>query len=241
MWVLGTIDVSRWMLVGLSSAALAGCGESRGLVRQAPVDTPVTIERSWSFDDLPADSTPPGWRVAETRSLGTPAVWRVVADESAPSRLNALALIQSDNKGRTFNLAVAEGAAFGDLVLSVEVKAVRGEEDRGGGPVWRYLDANNYYVCRFNPLEGNFRVYKVVSGKRKKLQSAKVDTRAGRWYTVGVRMVGSKITCSIDGTTHLEIEDPTFAEPGKVGFWTKADAVTSFDNLVVSSFSTKAD
>ena len=34
--------------------------------------------------------------------------------------------------------------------------------DQGGGPVWRYQDANNYYIARMNPLEDNYRVYKVV-------------------------------------------------------------------------------
>jgi hypothetical protein len=30
--------------------------------------------------------------------------------------------------------------------------------------VWLYVDADNYYIARMNPLEDNFRVYKVVGG-----------------------------------------------------------------------------
>ena len=32
-----------------------------------------------------------------------------------------------------------------------------------------------------------------------------------------------------------EVEDDTFAGPGKVGLWTKADSVTQFDDLTVES------
>ena len=42
---------------------------------------------------------------------------------------------------------------------------MKGKLDQGGGLVWRYKDANNYYIARMNPLEDNFRVYKEVAGK----------------------------------------------------------------------------
>ena len=55
-----------------------------------------------------------------------------------------------------------------------------GKLDQGGGPVWRYQDANNYYVARMNPLEDNYRVYKVVAGKRTQLGSVDVKVPARR-------------------------------------------------------------
>jgi hypothetical protein len=47
-------------------------------------------------------------------------------------------------------------------------------------------------------------------------------------------MVGDHIECFLDGQKHLEARDTTFSEPGLVGLWTKADARTEFDDLVVS-------
>jgi hypothetical protein len=117
--------------------------------------------------------------------------------------------------------------------LTVQVKAVKGEEDQGGGPIWRCRDENNYYICRFNPLEGNYRVYKVVEGRRKQLDSVRIETQADRWYTVRVTMTGDRITCFLDGKKLLEAQDDTLTEPGMVGLWTKADAVASFDGLTV--------
>jgi hypothetical protein len=37
--------------------------------------------------------------------------------------------------------------------------------------VWGYQDANNYYLARLNPLEDNYRVYKVVAGQRIQLET----------------------------------------------------------------------
>ena len=64
---------------------------------------------------------------------------------------------------------MVEKSQFKDLEASVAFKAVKGELDQGGGIVWRYQDANNYYIVRMNPLEDNYRFYKVVAGSRKQL------------------------------------------------------------------------
>ena len=118
--------------------------------------------------------------------------------------------------------------------MSVAFKAMRGDEDRGGGLVWRYQDADNYYLARMNPLEDNFRVYKVEGGKRTQL-GTKDDLKvpSGEWHTIAITQVGDQIACSLDGTKYLEVKDDTFPKAGKVGLWTKADAQTYFDELKV--------
>ncbi|MCH8054384.1 MAG: hypothetical protein IH895_10005, partial [Planctomycetes bacterium] len=134
-----------------------------------------------------------------------------------------------------FNIAVQENATYADLDLSVKVKGVSGEEDQGGGPLWRCTDESNYYICRFNPLEDNFRLYKVIDGKRKQLATVKIETEAGKWYTVRVTMIDFEIACYLDGKKLLEAEDASLTEAGVIGLWTKADAVTSFDDLMVKA------
>ena len=49
-------------------------------------------------------------------------------------------------------------------------------------------------------------------------------------------MKGDRITCYRVGKKLLEVQDETFADAGMVGLWTKADAVTRFDDLVVGPF-----
>ncbi len=116
--------------------------------------------------------------------------------------------------------------------ISVQMKTVAGKTDQGGGLVWRAKDKINYYVARYNPLEDNYRVYKVVNGKRKELQSANIKHSDGR-HTLRVTMKGDRVECFYDGKKYLDVKDGTLANSGKIGLWTKADAQTYFDDLTV--------
>jgi hypothetical protein len=118
----------------------------------------------------------------------------------------------------------------------VKLKAVAGEEDQGGGLVWRYIDNNNYYIARYNPLEHNFRLYRLVNGNRKQLISFDCDIKTGIWFTVTTEMKGNKTTCSLNGIQIIEATDDTFKSAGNIGLWAKADTVTYFDDLTIQSF-----
>lgn len=132
-----------------------------------------------------------------------------------------------------FNVAVYDGGAFyGDVDLSVRVRSLSGREDQGGGLIWRYRDKDNYYIARFNPLEDNYRVYKVINGHRKMLKSAALHAPDG-WHSLRVTMKGDNIACYFDGKAYLQASDNSFPQAGKIGLWTKADAKTQFDDLTL--------
>jgi 3-keto-disaccharide hydrolase len=187
----------------------------------------------WDFEDGTIGQLPKGWTAART-GQGDGSVWKVVEDSSAPKGKNVLAQT-SESPGVVFNLCMTNEPSFKDVELSVSFKAVRGKKDQGGGLVWRYIDANNYYVARMNPLEDNYRLFKVVNGKRTQL-ATKEDLRVpvGEWHVLNVTMNGDQIECSLDGEKHLEAKDGTFPKAGTVGLWTKADAQTYFDDFAVS-------
>jgi hypothetical protein len=157
--------------------------------------------------------------------------WKVVADSTAPSLPNVLAQV-AKNSGSTFNVTLAKGTLYKDLELSVKMKAIAGKEDQGGGLIWRAKDAKNYYVARYNPLEDNYRLYKVEKGRRSQLKSADIKHMEG-WHTLRVTMKDDLIQCYYDGQKYLEAKDNTFSGTGKIGLWTKADAQTQFDDLTV--------
>src|SRR6185312_9085510 len=117
-----------------------------------------------------------------------------------------------------------------DVDLSVRLKAVAGETDQGGGLVWRAKDAQNYYLARYNPLEDNYRLYKVIDGKRTMFLNADIKHSAG-WHDLRVTMNGKRIECYYDGKKYLEYEDESLPEAGRIGLWTKADAQSQFDDL----------
>ena len=176
----------------------------------------------WNFDAV-APGAVPGSILA---AVGH---WEVREAPDSPAGHRAL-FQAAKNSGSTYNIAVDSTARLQNLELTVRMKAVAGGEDQGGGLVWRYRDAGNYYVARYNPLEHNYRVYKVVDGRRRELASADVDAGAG-WRQVTIRMSGKHITCDLDGKTYLTVDDGTFPGAGTVGVWSKADAQSLFVGL----------
>lgn len=153
--------------------------------------------------------------------------WEVVQDGD-----NHVLAQKAKSDDATFNVALVMKTSVKDFDISVRLRAVAGTNDRGGGLTWRAKDNKNYYICRYNPLEDNFRVYKVVDGKRTMFADAKTPGDA-KWHTIRVTMTGTRMTCYLDGTKHLEADDKTFPDAGMIGIWTKADAQTYFDNLTL--------
>lgn len=181
--------------------------------------------RSWNFDKERASVIAPTF----TNEVGD---WKVVADSDARSKPNVLAQL-ARSSGPTFNIALVGETNYKDVDVSVSMKSVAGNTDQGGGLVWRAKDARNYYIARYNPLENNYRVYKVQDGRRSELQSANVQKSPG-WHSLRITMVGDRIECYYNDRKYLDVKDATFPGPGKIGLWTKADAQTHFDDLSVS-------
>jgi len=187
----------------------------------------------FNFEKCKAGVLPQGWETAMT-GKGTPGKWVVTLEKTKTDENKVLAQTSMKNYGYHFDMAVKKDSDFKDLTLTVKFKAIKGNEDRGGGPVWRYQDADNYYISRANPLEDNFRVYKVIDGNRQMLATINIKVTTGEWHTIRINNIDDHIQCYYDGKLYLDVHDSTF-EHGKIGLWTKADAVTYFDDLLVES------
>ncbi len=178
-----------------------------------------------SVEGLPAD-----WVVEATAQQGPLATWELRPEGVAgPNGEVAIALTAAnhDHPG-TFNLLWSAKRQFTNGTISVMVKDLSGEEDRGGGLMWRVQDKNNYYVARYNPLEKNYRFYVVKDGERSKIASADFETEDGAWTTIKIEQNGANFVGYLNGEKLLEATDETFAGPGGIGYWTKADAATAF-------------
>lgn len=175
-------------------------------------------QRVWTFDDDAVGKAPAGFK----SQVGT---WTVARDG------NEQVLHQSARSpDDVFNVILAIDTSETDVDISVRLKAIAGKDDQGGGLVWRARDKDNYYLARYNPLEDNYRVYKVENGKRTMFRNADIKATPG-WHTLRVTMKGEHIACYYDGGKRLEADDATFSEAGMVGLWSKADAQTYFDDL----------
>ncbi|MBI5188364.1 MAG: DUF1080 domain-containing protein, partial [Nitrospirae bacterium] len=132
-----------------------------------------------------------------------------------------------------FNICWFKGVQFG-VEIEIRMKAVSGKVDQGGGPIWRVFDSDNYYVARANPLEGNFRVYYVRNGKRVQIASTDVDTDSDKWYTIKIVHRGDKIEGYLNGRKYIEVKSDMLPNEGGIGVWTKADALSYFDDIKVT-------
>ena len=192
-----------------------------GLVCAAGV-VAAQAQMSWNFDADKVGEIAKGF----SNEVGK---WEVVSDNTAPSKPNVLAQL-AKSSGSTFNLALVNDTNYKDVDITVKVKAIAGNTDQGGGIVWRARDAKNYYVARFNPLEDNYNLYRVVNGHRSEIKGSKASSTPG-WHTLRVTMTRDHIQCYLDGKKHLEAKDSTFKGAGKIGLWSKSDAQSHFDDL----------
>lgn len=187
----------------------------------------------FDFENYATDKLPDGWSQYFSGSGGTD--WKVINDNGN----KVLAQLYSKNPNGHFNIVVNDSLEAKNMILSVRLKGITGKHDQGGGFVWRLINKDNYYVVRANPLEDNVVLYKVENGKRTDLPLIE----KGRTYGVDVPKLGSGwnelklvvkeaiFTVFLNGKALFKVQDTTFPNAGKTGFWTKADAVTYFDDF----------
>jgi hypothetical protein len=214
------------MLVRVLATYLAG------LALAAPAHGQGTrlAATTWSFDADKADAPPAGFTFGRT-GQGAEGKWLVKSVPDAPSGHNVLAQTDGDSTDYRFPVAVADAPAVKDVRLSVKCKPVAGKGDQGCGLVFRYRDVDNYYITRANALENNVRLYHVVKGRRVQFAGWDGKVASGAWHELRVEAKGDRFQVTFDGRKVMDARDATFADPGKVGVWTKADSIIYFDDL----------
>jgi hypothetical protein len=182
--------------------------------------SPHSQSTVWSFDLDTVGQIARGFK-------GEVGQWRVVMADG-----RKVLAQEAKNPDKVFNVALVIGTHAKDVDLSVKLKAVAGEFDQGGGLIWRAKDKHNYYIARYNPLEDNYRVYKVDGGKRTMFKNADIPHSPG-WHTLRVTMRREHIECFYDGKKYLDCDDATFPNAAMIGLWSKADAQSYFDDLTL--------
>ena len=226
--------------------------ESRGSAPQVQPETPAPLQSAgksfvYNFDSDSAGQIPAKFHRSHT-GQGAMGEWTVAADTTAPSQPNVVAQTSADNTSYRFPLLIADEGSFKDLDLSVKFKAISGSEDQAAGLMFRLRDANNYYIVRANALENNVVLYKVENGKRIDLPlkgegrtyGKKTPVPGGRWSALRVVAKGNLFEVYFNDAKLYEVEDETFKDAGKVGLWTKADSVTYFDDLKITTLAAGA-
>ncbi len=146
-----------------------------------------------TFDTAATGALPPQWACGVTGS-GT-SKWTVEADSTAPSRPNVL---RQSGVG-AFPWCVVKAASLQDGAVEVKFRAISGRSDQAGGLVWRWKDANHYYVARANALENNVSLYYTAGGRRNTLQYVDAPVAKNTWHTLCVEFVGETIRVMLNG------------------------------------------
>lgn len=188
--------------------------------------------KTFTFDSDAVGKAPSGF--TSYASGGGPAgKWAVMEMSEAPSGRNVVVQTDADKTGTRFPVLIADSGEYADLDVTMKAKAISGKVDQGMGLVFRFRDPKSYYIVRANPLENNFRLYKMVNGNRLQFAGTNAKVSSGQWHTVRVVAKGDHITCWFDGKQLIDSHDKTYTT-GKVGLWTKADSVIAFDDLTVA-------
>ena len=197
-----------------------------------------------SFADFQQDQTPTNFHNALAGG-GKPGEWKVVMDDVpsafAPmsgqtpvfNRNAVLAQTSDDPTDERFPMLIYDGETFKDFKLTTQFKIVSGVAEQMAGVVFRFQNESNFYVFRASALGHNLRFYKVVDGVRSDPLGPQVDISTNVWHSLAVECQGNQLVFRYD--EHLvmpPLNDNSFAD-GKIGFWTKSDAVSHFGDTTV--------
>jgi hypothetical protein len=187
--------------------------------------TPRAFAETDTFDKAALGSQPPDWICGVTGG-GSPK-WAIETDSSAPSQPNVL----KQSASGTFPWCVKKDVSITDGYAEVKFKPLAGREDQAGGVVWRWKDADNYYVARANALENNVSLYHTEKGRRITIKYVDAPVAGNQWHVLRVEFSGEHIQVLLDGKQYIALDDRHISGPGAVGVWTKADSVTAFDDF----------
>ncbi|HEY1661249.1 MAG TPA: hypothetical protein VGI03_02430 [Verrucomicrobiae bacterium] len=209
--------------------------------------TAAGAEIKLNFNNFPVGQTPTNFSSALAGG-GEPGDWKIISDvapsafaplmpQSTPTPTeatrNVLAQLSQDPTDEHFPMLIYDGATFKSFKVTTQFKIVSGTTEEMAGLVFRYQNTSNFYVVRVSALGHNLRFYKVVNGVRGNILGPDVDISTNTWHALSVQDDGDQITLWLDGNLALPPLQDTSFSMGKIGFWTKSDAVTYFADTTI--------
>jgi hypothetical protein len=191
-----------------------------------------------NFDSVAPGNSPPDWTFIARPSDRIR--WEVRHDPGAPSRGNVLEKISSGPAETDNSIAVFDKVFCRDGDLSVKFRIDGGSRSRTAGIVWRYQDANNYYLLHFSADQRNIVLFRVhdgrfqalpVSGEKPGGFGLPHDIRLGQWYVAKVMFRGAQIRVLFGNRRLFEAQDNGLPVAGRTGLWTRGRTTASFDDF----------
>ena len=202
----------------------------------------MAAEKFIDFSEFKLNETPKGFR-STVSGEGQPGTWHIVEGEidlalppispksPVSNKRLVLAQVAQDTTDEHFPLLIYEEDTFGDFTVTTHFKLVSGKVEQMAGIAFRIQDEKNYYYIRASALGNTFYFFKIVNGVRSAPIGTKIEIPKNVWHELTIECKGDQIRAWLNGKEALpQLNDPSFAN-GKIGFWTKSDAVSQFRDL----------
>ena len=184
-----------------------------------------------SFNDMTVGQPPLGFTTG-IGGTGASSIWRIEDDPRAP-RGKVLTQKSTDSSSLRYPICIYDGIRTlnGDVTVSFNI--VSGKIDQVAGIALRVTDTGNYYLARASAKDGAVTLSRFVGGSGTDLTSASVKIPAGAWQTLRFKIDRERLTVYLNGQQVIDWSDSRHTREGRVGLWTRADAVTMFDDLSI--------
>jgi hypothetical protein len=118
-----------------------------------------------------------------------------------------------------------------DYAIDADVKVTaEGTGATGPGIVFRFVDANNFYLFQLRRAAGVVRLWKKQAGIWSQVGSdAPFPASLNTWYALRVEVAGTSIRCYANDCKLIDVQDPTFGA-GAVGL-RAGNTAARFDNI----------
>ena len=131
-----------------------------------------------------------------------------------------------------FPLAIVPDVnAFASGTLRVQFNMIGGKSDQNAGVMFGLRPTGEYFYVRYNTKDGNVAVWKYANGERTVLKHGEVHKQIplGTWHELVVEVGGRQVRGYIAGDTTISVHHTLDTDlVGRVGLWTKRDAITAF-------------
>ncbi|NUP06307.1 MAG: hypothetical protein HOW73_09640 [Polyangiaceae bacterium] len=184
-------------------------------------------DRRWTFTEQASDIAELGFIVPVDRS----GAWLLEDHEDATGG-RALFNHRGEGPGKPA-LAVTRKTLARDLGVATRCKVSPGYDERACGVVFRFKDADHYYVARIDDVTKKVVFAVVVGGREHVLQQESFTADATSWQNLRVDAHADVFVVHYNGAALFEVRDLTFSSEGGVGLWVPSAGAAHFDELVV--------
>ena len=136
-----------------------------------------------------------------------------------------------------FPYAAAQGVDdFRNGEISMRFKLMDGALDQCAGILFNLKNNGDYLTVRFNAKEDNLVLWTFKQGKRSFVKKGAEDMslKMKQWHAMKIVVQGTRLEGYLNGKKLLDYTLPEEVS-GKVGYWSKTDSVTYFDDFTVQA------